>query len=147
MTLPRAARAQTLALGKVGLGLALLLGLLWTQLDPGVALISTLTVACTGLGVWRWASVQREDQHELARTRLMALIANSGVPMAFTALEDGVRVWNAAARNLLGYSSSEMLGHPVLKLLPDASLRDSYQSLRLRVFVKPACAAARPTAA
>jgi len=57
--------------------------------------------------------------HELRRARdLAAIVESSEDAIVGTDLSSRITSWNRAAETLFGYSSEEMLGHSVLRLLP-----------------------------
>jgi PAS domain S-box-containing protein len=55
---------------------------------------------------------------ESARAHLAAIVASSEDAIVSKTLEGIVTSWNGAAERLFGYSSAEMVGQPILKIIP-----------------------------
>jgi PAS domain S-box-containing protein len=56
---------------------------------------------------------------ERARAHLAAIVASSEDAIVSKTLEGIVSSWNAAAERLFGYTAAEMVGQPILRLIPD----------------------------
>src|SRR5690242_21901952 len=56
------------------------------------------------------------EQH--ARAHLAAIVAHSEDAIASKTLEGIVTSWNAAAERVFGYTAEEMVGQPILRIIP-----------------------------
>jgi PAS domain S-box-containing protein len=87
------------------------------------------------------------EELEHARGHLAAIVASSEDAVVSKTLEGIVTSWNASAERLFGYTAAEMLGQPILRVIPEelryeeaeilSKLRageriDRYETIRLR---------------
>jgi two-component system cell cycle sensor histidine kinase/response regulator CckA len=56
--------------------------------------------------------------HELAAAQLAAIIDSSGDGIISQSPEGVIQTWNEAAESLYGYTAEEVIGHPMMSLLP-----------------------------
>src|SRR5690349_526446 len=56
---------------------------------------------------------------ERARAHLAAIIASSEDAIVSKTLQGVVTSWNAAAERLFGYTAAEMVGQPILRIIPE----------------------------
>jgi PAS domain S-box-containing protein len=66
--------------------------------------------------VFRDISARRRDEEQ--RARLAAIVETSDDAILSKSLDGTVRTWNPAAERLFGYSTEEMVGQPVQRLVP-----------------------------
>lgn len=63
------------------------------------------------------------DDHEVGLERLAAIVESSDDAILSKSLDGIVRTWNKGAEKIFGYTADEMIGQPILKLIPP-ELRD-----------------------
>jgi len=68
--------------------------------------------------VWSFRDITARRQAEETRLRLAAIVESSDDAIISKSLEGVITSWNAAAEQLFGYRAEEMLGQPILRLLP-----------------------------
>jgi PAS domain S-box-containing protein len=66
----------------------------------------------------RVASLADEADPERARAHLAAIIASSEDAIVSKTLEGIVTSWNGAAERLFGFTAEEMIGQPILRIIP-----------------------------
>ena len=71
-----------------------------------------------GIGI----DVTDRTMAEHARFRLAAIVESSDDAILSKTLDGVVTSWNAGATRLFGYSAEEMIGQPIVKLIPDELL-------------------------
>jgi two-component system, cell cycle sensor histidine kinase and response regulator CckA len=69
---------------------------------------------------------------EIDRLRLLAIIDSSDDAIVSKDLDGTVRSWNPAAERIFGYSSDEMVGQPIFRLIPP-ELHDEERTLLARI--------------
>ena len=62
--------------------------------------------------------VTTRKQEEISRLRLAAIVESSDDAVVSKNLNGIVTSWNAAAERIFGYSAKEMIGQPILKIIP-----------------------------
>ncbi len=62
--------------------------------------------------------VMEQKWSELARAHLAALVESSDDAIVSKTLKGVVQTWNKGAERMFGYTSEEMVGQPVMKLVP-----------------------------
>lgn len=67
--------------------------------------------------VFRDITARRQAEEE--SLRLAAIVASSSDPIISKSLDGVVTSWNAAAERMFGYRAEEIIGQPILRLLPD----------------------------
>jgi PAS domain S-box-containing protein len=77
--------------------------------------------------VFRDVSERRES--ELAAVRLAAIVENSDDAIVSKNLDGIVTSWNRGAERLFGYTAAEMIGQPILRVLPADRLNEERQIL------------------
>ena len=81
--------------------------------------------------VFRDVAEQRTAQ--VARARLAAIVEFSGDAIITKDLDGIVQTWNASAERILGYTAAEMVGQPIMRIIPPDRLDEEPQILaRLR---------------
>jgi len=68
-------------------------------------------------------------QAEEARERLAAVVESSDDAIIGKSLDGTITAWNVGAERIFGYSSSEILGRPVLMLLPPERANEEHDIL------------------
>jgi len=61
---------------------------------------------------------------EAARAQLAAIVTSSDDAIVSKNLDGIVTTWNAGAERLFGYSSEEMIGHPIARIVPTERLEE-----------------------
>jgi len=69
--------------------------------------------------VWSFRDITERRQAEVASLRLAAVVESSDDAIVSKSLDGIVTSWNAAAERLFGYRAEEMIGQPILRLLPE----------------------------
>ncbi len=69
--------------------------------------------------VWSFRDITERRQAEVASLRLAAIVESSDDAIISKSLDGIVTSWNAAAERLFGYTAEEMIGQPILRLLPE----------------------------
>lgn len=69
--------------------------------------------------VWSFRDITERRQAEMASLRLAAIVESSDDAIVSKSLDGIVTSWNAAAERLFGYTAEEMIGQPILRLLPE----------------------------
>ncbi|MEQ1843802.1 MAG: PAS domain S-box protein, partial [Verrucomicrobiales bacterium] len=69
------------------------------------------------------------EGEELAAAHLAAIVRSSTDAIVGKDLQGRVTSWNAGAERMFGYSSSEMLGQPITRLIPPDQLDDEERIL------------------
>ena len=69
--------------------------------------------------VWSFRDITERRQAEVASLRLAAIVESSDDAIVSKSLDGVVTSWNAAAERLFGYRAEEMIGQPILRLLPE----------------------------
>ncbi|HTF90514.1 MAG TPA: PAS domain S-box protein, partial [Planctomycetota bacterium] len=77
------------------------------------------------------ADISEKKKLELAQTRLVAIIESSDDAIVSKDLDGTVRTWNRGAQRVFGYTAAEMIGKPILKLIPP-ELRDEEKDILQR---------------
>jgi PAS domain S-box-containing protein len=72
---------------------------------------------------------ERADQ---AQAHLAAIVTSSNDAILSKTLEGIITSWNGAAERMFGYTAEEMIGQPILRLIPDA-LRDEEDRILARI--------------
>ncbi len=87
---------------------------------------AVLEILITGLDITTKMELARQLQISTSRFRLVVAAAYDGIITMDQ--EHNITLFNRAAENLFGYDSSEMIGQPLLRLIPEPyrSRHDSY---------------------
>jgi PAS domain S-box-containing protein len=72
----------------------------------------------------------QHDSADEARFRLAAIIESSEDAIVSKTLEGIVTSWNGAAQRIFGYTEAEMLGEPILKIIPEELKSEEDEILR-----------------
>jgi PAS domain S-box-containing protein len=67
---------------------------------------------------------------ELALNTMRALVDHADDAIIIKTLDGIVRSWNAAAERMLGWRASEIIGQPILRLIPDDRVAEESEILR-----------------
>jgi len=67
---------------------------------------------------------------ELALNTMRALVEHADDAIIIKTLDGIVRSWNAAAERMLGWRASEIIGQPILRLIPDDRVAEESEILR-----------------
>jgi PAS domain S-box-containing protein len=87
----------------------------------GVALAKTIFFSAIGVSLCHLMRSLREAR--ASRSRLAAIVDSSDDAIVSTDLNGTVASWNAAAGRMFGYAAEEMIGIPMLRIIP-AELRE-----------------------
>jgi two-component system, cell cycle sensor histidine kinase and response regulator CckA len=68
--------------------------------------------------------------HELAAAQLAAIIDSSGDAIISKSPEGVIQTWNEAAENLYGYAAEEVVGRPMMSLLPKSLIGEEKEILQ-----------------
>jgi PAS domain S-box-containing protein len=77
--------------------------------------------------VFRDVSTRRET--ELAAVRLAAIVEGSDDAIVSKNLQGIVTTWNPAAQRIFGYTAEEMIGQPIMRLMPPDRVSEEQQIL------------------
>ncbi len=97
---------------------------LWTKqgqaipIDDSAAPIHDTTGRLQGI-VLVFRDISERRQAEVASLRLAAIVESSNDAVVSKSLDGIVTSWNAAAERIFGYKAEEMIGQPILRLLPE----------------------------
>lgn len=99
------------------------------------ALLATLlTVIFAALVWWMARALGAADSNrrraDAARHQLAAIVDSSDDAIVSKDLNGVVRTWNAGAERLFGYTASEMIGQPIVRLLPPERENEEVDILR-----------------
>ena len=68
-----------------------------------------------------------------AQAKLAAIVESSDDAIVSKTLDGVVNTWNRGAERIFGFTADEMVGHPILKIIPDDRVQEEYDILtRLR---------------
>ena len=100
-----------------------------------MALLATsLTLIFTGLVWWSARALEeaavRHRAAAAARDRLAAIVDSSGDAIVSKTLNGIVTSWNAGAEQLFGYKSDEMIGQPIMRIIPSDRQDEEAEFLR-----------------
>jgi PAS domain S-box-containing protein len=70
---------------------------------------------------------RRSDE---ARSRLAAIVESCHDAIVSKNLDGIITSWNAAARRMFGYTAEEIVGQPILRLIPEELHQEEYEILR-----------------
>ena len=87
-------------------------------IDDSAAPIHDATGRLQGI-VLVFRDISERRQAEAASLRLAAIVESSNDAVVGKSLDGIVTSWNAAAERLFGYRAEEMIGQPILRLLPE----------------------------
>ncbi len=87
-------------------------------IDDSAAPIHDATGRLQGIVVV-FRDISERRQAEAASLRLAAIVASSNDAVVSKSLDGIVISWNAAAERIFGYTAEEMIGQPILRLLPE----------------------------
>jgi len=73
--------------------------------------------------------ITARKQTEAARDRLAAIVEHSAEAIISKTLDGIVTSWNPAAGKMLGYTAAEMIGQPLLAIIPDDRLNEEAEIL------------------
>jgi two-component system cell cycle sensor histidine kinase/response regulator CckA len=73
--------------------------------------------------------ITERKQAEALREHLAALVVSSEDGIISKSLDGTITAWNSGAEKLFGYSSSEVIGKPILVLLPPDRVNEEYEIL------------------
>jgi PAS domain S-box-containing protein len=96
----------------------------------GTAMLVTALTLIFTLLIW-WTACALENV-ETARTRLAAIVESSDDAIVSKNLDGVVTSWNAGAERLFGWSAAEMIGQPILKIIP-RELQDEEKTILRRL--------------
>jgi PAS domain S-box-containing protein len=83
----------------------------------GVALVKTISFACVSASIG--ALIRKLRNARAGRTRLAAIVDSSNDAIISEDLNGVVTSWNAAAMKMFGHTAEEMIGQPILWIVPD----------------------------
>lgn len=76
--------------------------------------------------------VTEHDREERAQAHLAAIVTSSDDAILSKTLEGTITSWNAGAERMFGYAAEEMIGQPILRLIP-LELRDEEDGIIRRI--------------
>jgi PAS domain S-box-containing protein len=83
--------------------------------------------------VWSFRDITERRQAEAASLRLAVIVEFSNDAIISKSLDGIVTTWNTAAERIFGYRAEEMIGQPILRLLPEDRQDEEHMILeRLR---------------
>ena len=74
--------------------------------------------------VGTYTDIDDRKQTQEAQARLAAIVESSSDAIMSKCLRGGIRTWNKGAERLFGYSSEEIVGQPISRLLPPDRLEE-----------------------
>ena len=119
------------------LGWLFVLGRQAGYFGEGVAvslLAASITVIFSGLVWWAARALGRSDAQrsaaETGRAQLAAIVASSDDAIVSKSLAGIVTSWNEGAARLFGYPAEEMIGQPIMRIIPANRQDEEHEILR-----------------
>ncbi len=81
---------------------------------------------------WSIRDITQRRRAEEARFRLAALVESSNDAILSKDLRGIITSWNHAAERLFGYTAAEMIGRPVIRLIPPERI-DEEQTILAKI--------------
>ena len=79
--------------------------------------------------MWTFRDITERKRVELAAAQLAAIVQSSDAAIIGESLEGIITSWNAAAEKVFGYSAYEILGQPIMRLVPPDRAQEETENL------------------
>jgi diguanylate cyclase (GGDEF)-like protein/PAS domain S-box-containing protein len=81
--------------------------------------------------IWSFRDITERRQGEAYKAQLAAIVESSNDAIIVKDLDGIITSWNAGAERIFGYRSSEIIGSPILKLIPPERLEEEDRIMSL----------------
>jgi PAS domain S-box-containing protein len=79
--------------------------------------------------MWTFRDITERKRAELAAARLASIVQSADAAIIGETLEGIITSWNAAAEKVFGYSAYEILGQPIMRLVPPDRAQEETENL------------------
>lgn len=97
-------------------------------------LVILLTLIFTALVCWAAHALSAAEaarrEAEAARNRLASIVESSADAIVSKSLDGIITSWNAGAQRLFGHAPAEMIGQPIMRLIPEERQSEEVEILR-----------------